>query len=511
MTSTSPTTPAPQVLRLSEASGRWLLLAAVLGSGIAFLDVTVVNVALPQLGQELGADVAGLQWTINGYAVTLAAFLLLGGSLGDRLGRRRIFLLGVVWFAVASLLCGLAPSVPTLVAARMLQGVGGALLTPGSLALIQASFAVEDRGRAIGAWSGLGGIAGAIGPLLGGWLVEVGSWRWVFLLNLPLAAVVVVVTLRHVPESRDPTVHGRFDLGGALLGALALGGIAYALIEAPGQGRSAAVLGSGLVGLLAALAFVVVERGAAAPMLPLSIFGSPQFRAANLVTFLVYGGLGGVFLFLVLQLQVVAGFRPTLAGSSLLPVTVIMLLLSARAGQLASRIGPRVPMGLGPVVAGLGLLLLTRIGPEAGYLADVLPGVVVFGLGLALTVAPLTTTVLAAADDRHAGVASAVNNTVARAAGLLAVAVLPLLIGLSGEGYRDPAAFDAAYERAMAICAGLMLAGGVLAWATIRNDVLVRRRDEEADRRSHCGVGAPPLQPPRGAYAQARSAGSRDG
>lgn len=502
---------APAGLRLSAASGRWVLLATVLGSGIAFLDATVVNVALPQLGRELGADVAGLQWTVNAYAVTLAAFLLLGGSLGDRLGRRRIFLVGVVWFALASLLCGLAPSVPTLVAARALQGVGGALLTPGSLALISASFAAEDRGRAIGAWSGLGGIAGAIGPLLGGWLVEVGSWRWVFLLNLPLAVVVVVVAVRHVPESRDPSAHGRFDLAGALLGAVALGGVAYALIEAPGQGASPAVLASGLVGLLAAGGFVLAERRATAPMLPLSIFGAPQFRSANLVTFLVYGGLGGVFLFLVLQLQVVAGFRPTAAGSSLLPVTLIMLLLSARAGQLAARIGPRLPMTLGPIVAGLGLLLLTRIGPDARYLTDVLPGVVAFGLGLALTVAPLTTTVLAAADEQHAGVASAVNNTVARAAGLLAVAVLPLLIGLSGEGYRDPAAFDGAYERAMAICAALMLAGGALAWATIRNEVLVRSRDEEADRRSHCGVGAPQLQPARRAYAGARTAESGDG
>jgi EmrB/QacA subfamily drug resistance transporter len=460
--------PVGQTLRLGDASGKWVLLATVLGSSLAGIDATVVNIALPSLGRDLHADFAGLQWTINGYTLTLAALILLGGSLGDRYGRRRIFALGTLWFAVASALCALAPTIEVLVAARALQGVGGALLTPGSLAIISASFSEDDRGKAIGAWSGFGGIATAIGPFLGGYLVAGPGWRWIFLINLPLALLVVAIAQRHVPETRDPDAVKQLDLLGTALGAIGLGGVTYALIGA-GGGWSASSVGSGIVGLAALAGFVVNERRSAHPMLPPGIFANRQFTAANVVTFLVYGALGGVFFFVVVDLQVVAGFSPLLAGTSLLPITAIMLAFSARAGDLAGRIGPRVPMSLGPVISAGGLLLLLRIGPNASYVADVLPGVTVFGFGLTLIVAPLTTTVLAAAEERYAGIASGVNNAVARAAALLAVAVLPALVGISGDDYQHPEAFAAGFRIAVILSASLLVLGGVLAAASIRN------------------------------------------
>ena len=456
-------------LRYSEPRGRWVLLATVLGTGMAFLDATVVNIALPAIGRDLNGDFADLQWTVNAYTLTLASFILLGGSAGDRFGRRRVFVVGVVWFAVASLLCGLAPDVRMLVAARALQGVGGALLTPGSLAILQASFQEDDRGRAIGAWSGLGGVAGALGPFLGGWLVDVGSWRLVFLINLPLAAGVVPVALRHVPETRDPMAPRGFDVGGALLCAAALGGITYGLIAwgHQGFGRVSTWLPV-VLGAAAAAAFIQVERSSRHPMLPLDVFASRLFRSVNVVTFAVYAALGGVFFMLVISLQVVAGFDPILAGSALLPVTVLMLALSARAGELAQRIGPRLPMTVGPLLAGAGVLLLSRVGPDAAYLTDVLPGVTLFGLGLSATVAPLTATMLASAPMRHAGVASGVNNAVARSAGLLMVAALPALVGLSAHAYADPAVLQPAFSSAMVLCASLLGAGGLLSWLTIK-------------------------------------------
>ena len=315
-------------MAFGEAPARWVLAATVLGSGIAFIDGTVVNVALPRIGDSLHAGVSGLQWTINGYTLTLASLILLGGSLGDRFGRRRIFIIGIVWFAVASLACGIAPNIGSLVAARAVQGIGGALLTPGSLAILQSTFRPEDRMRAIGAWSGLGGIAGAAGPFLGGYLVQTVGWRWVFLINLPLAFAVVFLTNRFVPESRDPDASTTLDVIGATTGALGLGGVTYALIAWQDNGPTApAVLLTGLVGVLGLASFVWRERVAAEPMLPLGIFSSRLFSATNVVTFAVYGALGGVFLFLVLALQVVAGFSPLTAGSALLPVTMLLLLL----------------------------------------------------------------------------------------------------------------------------------------------------------------------------------------
>jgi EmrB/QacA subfamily drug resistance transporter len=491
-------------LRFGSGRGRWVLVATVLGSSMVFLDSTVVNVALPTIGRELHATLADLQWTITAYTLTLAALILLGGSLGDRLGRRRIFLIGVIWFALSSALCGAAPDISVLIVARVLQGIGGALLTPGSLAIIQATFVPDDRPRAVGAWSGLGGVASAIGPILGGWLVQTGGWRWVFLLNLPLAVAVIVVTLRHVPETRDVSLRGGFDVAGAALGALALGGITYALIEAPEtSGTPVGPLAAGLAGVIAAVLFVVVERrrtrvrGRVAPMLPTDVFASREFTSINLVTFLVYGAFGGLLFLLVLQLQVVSGFSPLAAGSSLLPVTVLMLGLSARSGALAQRVGPRWLMTTGISVCAIGMALMSRIGLHASYVSDVLPAVVVFGLGLSLTVAPLTATVLASADVRHAGVASGVNNAVARAAGLVAVAALPAAVGLGAASYHEPARFNHGFDVATAACAALLVVAAVLAAVMTDNSVLrpAGRKPVMPECRTSCTVGAPPLEP----------------
>jgi EmrB/QacA subfamily drug resistance transporter len=445
-------------------TGRAVIAAATLGSGMALLDGTVVNIALRRIGADLDADLADLQWISNGYLLSLAALILLGGALGDRYGRRRIFVLGTAWFALASLLCGLAPTPGVLIAARVLQGVGAALLTPGSLAIIQAVFAPEDRGRAIGAWSGLGSIAAAIGPFVGGVLVDHASWRWIFFLNLPLAAATIWIAQQAVPETRDPYASPRFDIAGAALASLALAGLTFALIE---WGSALATL-AGVAGLAAAVAFVVVEGRSAHPMLPLGLFSERIFSAANTMTLLVYAALGAVLFFLVLQLQTGSGYTALEAGIATLPITVCMFLLASKGGQLGTRIGPRVPMTVGPLIMAGGTLMLLAVGEGSSYWRDVLPGLTVFGVGLALMVAPLTATVLAAAPIRHAGVASGVNNAVARAGSLLAVAALPTVVGLSGGDYARPEAFDRGYEIAMALCAVLLVAGGVVSWVTIR-------------------------------------------
>jgi EmrB/QacA subfamily drug resistance transporter len=456
---------------LGTPAGRWLVLVTVLASGMAFLDATAVNVALPSIGHELGSSLSGLQWTVTAYTLTLAALILLGGSLGDRYGRRRVFLIGVCWFAAASLVCGVAQTTSQLVVARGVQGVGGALLAPGSLALIQSSFRPGDRARAIGIWSSLAGIAGLAGPVLGGLLVDSASWRLVFLLNVPVA-VLVVLAGRHLPESRDPDQQGRFDVLGAVLGALALGGITYALITAGEDPHRPDVAASGAVGLVAAAAFVLRERRAVNPMLPPRVFADRQFTGANLATLLIYGALGGGSLFLVLQLETVLGYAATTAGAALLPSIVLVTLLSARAGALATRIGPRLPMTIGPLITAAGALWLTGVDGSAPYVVEVLPGSLLQGLGMATTVAPLTATVLAAAPDSLAGIASGVNNAVARAGQLLAVAALPVAVGLSGADYARPAAFTSGYRTAMYVCAALFALGGAVSWATIRNDVL---------------------------------------
>jgi len=464
---------------------------------MAMLDSTVVNVALPSIGKDLGATVAGLQWVLTGYLLPLSALLLIGGSLGDRFGRRRIFVVGVVWFAASSLLCAVAPTLNVLIAARLLQGAGGALLVPGSLALIEATFAPDDRGRAIGAWTGLGGVASAIGPLVGGWLVAAVSWRLIFVINLPVA-LVVLVAARHVPDSRRSGA-GHIDVAGAILVVLGLAGATYALIEGPG-GQSATGLwvGAGIIGAVALVAFFVVEARRKDPMLPLRFFRSRQFSAANIVTFLVYGALGGVLFLLTVDLQQVLGYSALAAGASLLPVTLIMLGLSLRAGQLSQRIGPRLPMSLGPLVMALGLVLKVRITPTSAYVADVLPAVVVFALGLALTVAPLTTTALGALDDQFAGTASGVNNAVARLASLLAVAVLPALSGLTGTAYRVPEEFSSGFHTSVLIGAGMCAAGALVALVGITNPALAASGPPPAGLVPHsCPLDAPVL---RGAH-----------
>ncbi|WP_432080458.1 MFS transporter [Streptomyces sp. WAC 04229] len=476
-------------VRLASPQGKWILLTTVLGSSMALLDSTVVNVALPRIGRDLDADLAALQWTVNAYMVTLAGLILLGGALGDRFGRRRIFVIGVLWFAAASLLCGLAPNAGVLIAARALQGIGGALLTPGSLALIQASFHPDDRGRAVGLWSGFGGVGAAVGPFLGGWLVDGPGWRWVFLLNVPLALLCAPIALRHVPESSDQRAHARFDVLGAVLGAAALALLTYALIEA--RGASWAVALSAVAGVVAAVAFVAVERRRTDPMMPLDVFASRQFTAINVVTLCVYAAFGGFFFLAALQLQVVVGWSALAAGTALLPTTVLMLLLSARSGELSERLGPRLQLTVGPLLCAAGMVLMLRVGPGASYLTDVLPALLVLGLGMVTLVAPLTASVLAAVDTARAGLASGINNAAARAAGLVAVAALPLLTGMGEEAYRSARAFDDAFGPAMLICAAVLVAGSAIAFTTVRRPAPDCRRPEC---RTHGSILTPPLE-----------------
>jgi len=448
-------------LEYKSTAGRAVVLAAVLGSGITTLDAFVVNVALRTIGGDLDASLVELQWVTNGYLLSLASLILIGGSLGDRLGRRKVFVFGVVWFALASLLCGLAVNPQMLIASRVLQGIGGALVTPGSLAIIQGSFGPRDRAVAIGAWSSLGAIAAAAGPFVGGLLIDYASWRWIFFINLPIAAVAIWVARRWVPESRDEEKEGVFDVPGAMLVSVALGLATYSL--------TAGGWVPGLLGLAAGAAFVAVEARWPWPMVPLGLFASRTFSASNAMTLLVYAALGAITFFAVLQLQTVSGYTPLAAGVATLPITIAILLLASRGGKLGARIGPRLPMAVGPMVVALGTLMLRGIGPDPSYVLDIAPGMVVVGLGLALLVAPLTSTVLAAAPEHRAGIASGINNAVARTGALLAVAALPFVVGLSGREYDDPVAFDPSYEKAMLICAVLLALGGLVSWFTIRN------------------------------------------
>jgi EmrB/QacA subfamily drug resistance transporter len=489
-------------LRYASPAGRWVLTATVLGSGIAALDATVVGIALPAIGRDFHASVASMQWVVDGYTLPLAGLLLLGGALGDVHGRRKMFVIGTVWFALASLACGLAPSAGLLIAARALQGVGAALLTPGSLAILQASFRPDDRSRAIGAWSGLGGVATAAGPFLGGWLIGAVSWRLVFFINLPLAAAVVLIAAKHVPESRAPGPPQRLDPAGALTISLALAGLSYGLIAAAADGwTSPVVLASLLAGVVLLGAFCAVEARSDHPMLPLTVFRTRQFSAANAVTFVVYGALGGALFLVPVVLQDVSGYSALEAGMALLPLTAIMLALSARSAALSARIGPRLQMTVGPLVIAAGFVLFTRISGDGNYLTEVLPAVIVLGLGLAINVAPLTATALSAAPAEHSGIASAVNNDVARTGSLIAVAVLPALAGLTGDAYLHPAVLTKGFHEAVLIAAVAAAAAGVLAAVTITNPRRGRAgepagppTDADELQCSHCALDAPPLR-----------------
>lgn len=458
---------------------------------MAGIDATVVGIALPRIGHQFHADLGALQWISNAYTLALAGLMLLGGALGDRLGRRRVFQVGTVWFALASLSCGVAPSAMLLIAARGLQGVGAALLVPASLAILEASFKSEDRSRAIGAWTGLSGVALAIGPFLGGWLIEWVSWRLIFFINLPVAAAVVVVSARHVPESRDPVADGApLDLAGALLVSVGLVGLALGLTEGDSLGWTAAgTITAVAIGAACLSAFVIVEGRSASPLIPPEIFRSRLFSGTNAVTFVVYGGLGGALFLLPVELQDAVGYSPLAAGTSLLPVTALMLVLSARSGALAARIGPRLQMSAGPILAGIGIALLARVGPGSTYVSAVMPAVLVLGLGLAVTVAPLTATALGAAPPEHSGVASAVNNDVARAAGLIAVAVLPAVGGIRGYSYLHPAQLTSGFHIAVLVAAGACGLGGLLAVLTVRNP---GRAAQPVTPGWHCALDAPP-------------------
>ncbi len=453
--------PEAQLLELRSLRGRITLATVILGSGIALLDATVVNIALRQIGLDLDASLAELQWVSTGYLLSLASLILVGGALGDRLGRRRMYLLGVTGFALGSALCAFAQSPVQLAAFRVLQGVAAALLVPGGLSLIQASFRREDRPAAIGTWAGVSGVATAIGPLVGGFLVDHAGWRWIFAINLPLCALVVLMGLR-APESRGDRATGRFDVPGALAAVVALGVTTYLLTSWRTLG-TVVIVGGVFVALSASAAFVVLERRPHA-MAPVSLFRSRVFSAANLMTFLVYGALGSVLFFLVLQLQVTVGYGAIAAGLATVPLALTMLLLSSRASVLAARLGPRVPMTFGPIVCATGIFLLSDVDSSATYLRDVFPGVVLLALGLTSLVAPLTVAVLAAAPDRHAGVASGINNAVARSGTLIAVAALPALVGLAGAEYRDPVALTEGYHRAMLVASGMLVLGGVISW-----------------------------------------------
>jgi EmrB/QacA subfamily drug resistance transporter len=483
-------------LTYSSAPGRWVLAITVLGSGIAALDATVVNIALPVIGRDFHTGISALQWVMTSYILSLTAFLLIGGSLGDRFGRRKVYLIGIVWFALASAACGLAPDAVTLIITRVLQGAGAALLTPGSLAILEASFTPADRARAIGAWSGLGGVAIAAGPLIGGYLLAAASWRWIFFINVPIAAAVVALGAKHVPESRDPAMTGTLDYAGALAAVAFLSGVTFAFIEAPTLGwASPAVLAMTSLGATGLATFLIRENRAATPMLPLTIFRERQFAATSAVTFIVYAALTGATFLFPLVLQIASGYSPLASGLALVPLTAIMLALSARSGQLANRIGPRLQLSVGPLVTGAGLAMLTFSTSGSSYLIHVLPAVVVFGFGLAITIAPLTATAMSSAPSRHAGVASAVNNDLARFGGLLAVAVLPALAGITGPSYLHPDALAAGFRTAVLISGGLCAAGGLLAAVTITDPRRVppSAGDPSSGACLHCGLDAPPL------------------
>jgi EmrB/QacA subfamily drug resistance transporter len=452
------------LLAYRSAQGRWVVAAMILGSSVAGIDSTVVAVALPAIGRNLHAGFQALQWTVTSYTLTLASLILLAGSLSDRWGRRRVFLVGLGWFTLASVLCAAAPGIGWLIAARAVQGIGGALMTPASLAIIEATFAPGDRTRTIGTWAGFSGVSAAIAPFLGGWLLEAGSWRAIFLINVPVAAVTAWTTRRHVPESRDTSASGSADWPGALAGVAALAAITYAIIVLPGAGvTSPQFAAAAVLAVVSSAAFAVTERRGSHPMLPPAIFAPAQFRAANAVTFVVNGALGGFAFVFIPALEIIAGYSPVVAGSALVPVTVVTLMLSGASGRLAQRIGPRPPLVAGCLVCAVASMLAVRIGPHASYWTVVFPLALLFGLGLASLLPPLTASAMNSAPDSLAGLASGVNNAVARVAGLLWIAALPPITGLTGAAYTDPAQFRSSLGQISWICAAAFAGAAVLA------------------------------------------------
>lgn len=479
-----------------STTGRWVLLATVLGSGLAAIDSTVVGIALPAIGRDFHVPLLSVQWVVTSYLLMLASLLIFGGSLGDRFGRRRIFCIGVVWFAVSSAACAVAPSAPVLIVMRGIQGAGAALLVPASLAIVEAVFTEDDRGRAIGAWSGLGGVATAAGPLLGGYLVTAVSWRWIFLLNAPLA-VVVLMAARRVPESRDDAAPP-IDRTGAGLTVATLAGLTYGLVEgAAGGWTRGPVVAALALGATAAVVFVLVERRARAPILPIGLFCNRQLVAANVVTLLVYGALGGALFLFPVELEVVDRYSPFDAGLALLPLTFVVLVLSAPSGWLASRIGPRLQMTAGPLIVAAGIAMLARASTASSYPSVVLPAMLVFGLGLGTTVAPLTATALGAVNDQHSGLASALNNDVARIGGLVAVAVLPGIAGIGGGAYLVAAPLAHGFRMAVLVSAGWCVAGGGAAALGVRNRPRPTGPPAGGGRlHLHCALDAAPLAAP---------------
>jgi EmrB/QacA subfamily drug resistance transporter len=460
--------------RTVSTRARWILAASVLGSGAAFLEGTVVTVALPAIGRDLGLGMEGLQWVMTLYLLTLSALMLLGGSLGDRYGRARVFAIGAIGFGVFTTVCAMAPTTVALYTARLLQGVAGALLVPNSLAMLDEAFTGEARGAAVGQWAGWSGVSTAAGPLIGGWLAEHVSWRWVFAVVIPFAVSAAVIAATHVRSGRTASSHSarssnaQVDYPGAILVSLGLAGVLVALVEGPrgGFGRPFIIWTLGL-GIVLLAIFAVVESRTKHPLLPLEVFKNRQFTGVNLTTLLVYAALNGLLFLLMLELQNALHWGPGTAGMTLLPVNALMLVLSPRAGRLAERIGPRLPMVVGALTAGVGCALFSRVQPGATYLSAILPATIVFGLGLSAFVAPLTGAALRAAGAHHASLASGVNNAVARLAGLLATAAIPLAAGLGGlRDVRGPA-LASGFARGMFICGVLCVLGAVGAWAMV--------------------------------------------